>query len=116
MGTYIDGAPGRQFLEAKGSHVLVSDKVGDASAWNRYQWTIYDQQGTRLGAVDSFTSFARFAVVGNTLLFETPAYARRVGDNIQESGPMLRAVGLSNGVEQWSVPLMETKYVGLLPP
>ncbi len=112
----IPGARGRQFLESRGSHVLASDKVADASDWNQYRWTVYTDQGEPLGVFSTFVSFAPFVVQDALLLFVTPPFTRVEGGEPVSSGPSLRAVELTNGVEQWSWLLEDARYRGSFPP
>jgi len=112
----IDGVPGRQFVERRESHVLASNKVADPGVWNRYQWTVYSGEGQRLGALDTFISFAPFVVYDSLLLFETPPFSRTEGETEVAAGPMFRTVDLRNGAERWSRPLREIAYPGPFPP
>lgn len=108
--------PGRQFLSADGRHVSVSDRIADGSAWNEYRWRIYSLDGQRLGDLETFTSYSPFFVYGSTLILESRPFARRIAGEMREEPWKLRAVALSNGIEQWQLEFRDTTYPGPYPP
>ena len=107
--TRVESLPIPQFLSADGRHVLVSERVGDASVWQKYRLTVYER-GTlrRVGAMNSHLSQVAFIVQGSTVLFETGPYSQRTGDQVIDEPLKIRSVDLETGKELWNRPVRET--------
>ena len=112
----LPGVPGRQFVSAEGIHILTSHRENNDSVWNKYRWTLYTRRGERLGSLATHTSYASFSVIDSLLVYETRSFKRRLGGETVAFGPMVRAVALESGIEQWARRLRETAYRGPYPP
>ncbi len=108
--------PGRQFLSADERHVLVSERIDASDGWKEYRWTIYTRAGDRLGSFETFVSYSPFFVAASTLIYETRPFARRIEGELVKESLKIRAVDLSNGVEQWQFAIRDTSYYGPHPP
>ena len=108
----------RTWLSADGRHTLRYERIADDREWNKYQWTIVDNQsGDEIGKLRSHLSQTTFLIVdSDTILFETGAYLRRMESDMANVPRSIRAVDLDTGEEQWSRPLRDTEYRGPFPP
>jgi hypothetical protein len=107
-----------QYLSVDGRHVLVSERIGDDSVWEKYRWTVYtaDTQ-ERVGSITSPFAQAAFFVFGAQLVYEGYPFLRRLpGGEVQDQPLTLRGADLRSGGEQWSRPLRDTSYRGPFPP
>jgi outer membrane protein assembly factor BamB len=102
-----------QFASPDGAYVLASQRVADDRVWDKYLWTIYQRNGTRVGEHRTHAAFAPFAVQGSVLLYVTEPYQLRG----EEPQPMkLRAVDLKTGREIWARQVGDPKFRGPFPP
>src|SRR5262249_50694735 len=114
----IAAAADAQYLSADGRHLLVSERIGDDSVWEKYRWTVYTADtGQRLGSIVSPFAQAAFFVLGSQLVYEGYPFQRRLpGGGMQDQPLTLRGADLRSGGEQWSRPLRDTSYRGPFPP
>ena len=105
-------------LSADGRHTLKYERVADDREWNKYVWTIIDNEtGDEVGQLRSHLSQSTFLIVGSgTIIFETGAFVRRIEAGMQNEPRSVRAVNLESGDEIWSRPLRDTAYRGEFPP
>jgi hypothetical protein len=102
-----------QFASPDGAYVLASQRVADDRVWDKYLWTIYQRNGTRVGEHHTHAAFAPFAVQGSVLLYVTEPFQLRG----EEAQPMkLRAVDLKTGREIWARQVGDPKFRGPFPP
>ena len=100
-----------------GRHTLKSKLIGNDMIWNKYQWTIIDNQtGKQVGQIKSHLSQTAFVVVDSHIIFETGAYVRRTKSGMVNEPLMVRAVDLASGEQVWSRPVRDTTYHGTFPP
>ena len=112
----LSGA-GQQFFSASREQILVSARLEDPAVGGpTYSWTLYSTDGSRLGQLDTLTSYSPFVVTDTTVLFLTQPHAWRDGDEVKGEPLSLRAVSLASGIEQWSLPVRDTTYRGPFPP
>lgn len=117
--TTITGAPPNpnQRISIDGRHTLKSKLIGNDMIWNKYQWTIIDNQtGKQVGQIKSHLSQTAFVVVDSHIIFETGAYVRRTKSGMVNKPLMVRAVDLASGEQVWSRPVRDTTYHGTFPP
>lgn len=101
----LSALPSTQYRSADNRHILVSEKLGNDSEWNKYRWTVYESGSRRrIGEVRSHLSFTPFYVQDDVLIFETTPYRERTK---APEPAKLRAVSLQSGVEVWSVEVRE---------
>ena len=82
----ISGLPEPQFLSADGRHVMVSERIGDDTVWDKYPWIIHERSGARLGQIRAHVRFAPFFVNGTQVVYQTEPSTRRIGAELVE-GP-----------------------------
>lgn len=117
--TNITGAPPNpnQRISIDGRHTLKSKLIGNDKIWNKYQWTIIDNEtGKQVVQLKSHLSQTAFFVVDSHIIFETGAYVRRTKSGMVNKPLMVRAVDLTSGEQVWSRPVRDTAYQGTLPP
>jgi len=108
-GTSIAGVPEPQFLSVDGRHILNSERIADDPEWDKYQWTLYDRgTGARAGAFRAHLRYAPFFVADSRAIYQTPPYARKLGAQLVEEPPQIRAMDLVNGSQLWSHALRDT--------
>jgi hypothetical protein len=118
----LTGIPGvaadpRQRISIDGAHTLRSRRVADDSVWDKYEWTIVDnQRGAEIGRLRSHLSQSAFIVIGSRVLFETGPFVRRTETGLVEEPRSVRARDLQTGNEVWSRPVRDTAYRGPFPP
>lgn len=112
------GGPYRQFLSVDGTFILISERIADASHWDRYEWTIVEQNSEALlGSITAPTSTAPFIIIGSKIVFESKPYIRVLDQEEVIQQPLsLLATDLANGVTMWKHPIRDTKYAGPYPP
>jgi hypothetical protein len=103
-------------LSADGRHILVAEKTDEAGALYKYTLSVWDARRKLLGAFRSFASTVPFFVTGSRVIYETPSYIERVGDELVTRPRMLRAADLDSGQEIWSVIVRDNSYHGPFPP
>ncbi len=104
-------------ISADGRHTLKSALVGDDRTWEKYRWSIVDNQtGKEIGEIRSFRSQSAFVVVGSLIIYETGAYLRRIDNEMHDEPLKIRSVDLESGKQVWNRPLRDTVYRGPLPP
>jgi hypothetical protein len=105
-------------LSADGRHILVAEKTDETGALYKYMLSVWDNTPTRkrLGAFRNFASTVPFFVTGLSVIYETPSYIERVGDELVTRPRMLRAADLDSGKEIWSVIVRDNSYHGPFPP
>ena len=112
----MPGVTGEQFLSADGRHVLTSERVGDDSVWEKYEWTVFERASARrLGSLRDYRSHAPFMVVGTTIFYETGPYERRTEKGLISEPLRLRAVDLTKGAQIWAREIRDTTYRGPFP-
>lgn len=110
------GNDGRRFRAAGGLETLVSREDPGAPYWDRYEWTVFSDDGKILGRTRSHMSYSPFVVLEGMLLFVTQPLSRRTDDQGLISQPlMLRAIDLESGQEAWARELRDTRYQGPYP-
>ena len=117
--TSAAGAPPdpSQRISIDDRHTLKSALVGDDSVWDKYRWTIVDNEtGDEIGQLRSHFSQSAFVVVDSLIIFETGPLVRNIESELAEEPLMLRAVDLDSGQQIWSQPVRETEYRGPFPP
>jgi hypothetical protein len=108
-GELLPDVPQPQFLSADERHVLSSQRVADDPEWDKYQWTIFERDsGGRVGEFRTHLRYAPFFVDQTRVIFQTPAYARRLGQRVVQQPLQLRAVDLNTGTRVWSQPVRDT--------
>lgn len=113
----VAGVPEPWFLSSNGQHVMHPERVANDPTWDKYLWTIYEtESGTSVGSFRTFASAAPFLVVEGRLVYQTPPFTRRDGEDVIAEPPMLRGVDLDNGSEVWAQPIRDTEYRGPFPP
>ena len=111
------GIEGAQFLSVDGRHILVSRPVGEETAWEQYELTVYARDTKeRSGAFKSHVAAVRFIVTDATAIYESQPYARQTGQALVEEPLKIRAVDLKTGNELWSRQVRDTSFVGPFPP
>lgn len=112
----IAAITGQQFVSADGRHVLASERIGDDSVWDKYQWTILERAtGRRVGAITDYRSYAPFMVVGDVIYYETGPLERRTDAGMVSEPLRLRAVNLSTSAVVWTRDIRDTTYRGPFP-
>lgn len=109
---------GRQFRSGDGRHVLATRTVDDPTEWLRHEWILLDRDsGSALGSLQRFYSYAPFVVVERQIALLVPAHGQldKSGQWV-ESGPALAVWRLDDDVLSWRTELLETAYLGELPP
>ncbi|MCH8911070.1 MAG: hypothetical protein IH867_10085 [Chloroflexi bacterium] len=103
---------------ADGRHTLTYERVADDREWNKYVWTIVNNEtGDEIGELQSHLSQSDFVVVDSDIIvFETGAYVRRTESGLIDEPRSIRAVNLGTGVELWSRPVRDPVFRGQLPP
>lgn len=117
--TSAPGAPPdpSQRISVDGSHTLKSTLVGNETVWDKYQWTIIDNETDKeIGQLRSYLSQSGFVVAGSLIIFETGPFVRNIESDLVEEPLMLRAVDLNTGEQVWSRPIRDTAYRGSFPP
>lgn len=117
--TAMDGAAAdpRQRLSIDRRHTLRSKRVADDSVWDKYEWTIVDNEtGDEVGRLRSHLSQSAFVVVGSRILFETGPFVRRTETGLVEEQRSVRASDLQTGNLVWSRSVRDTAYRGPFPP
>lgn len=112
----IVNAPGRQFSSIQDEYVVVIDKVSNDSQWKKYKWTIYKQDGTKVGSIRTNLSFRPFYVVDNTLVFTTVPVIRNIEGELVELPKSLVGYDLSTGNQKWTKEILDLEYRGPYPP
>ena len=112
----VASIPGDQFLSADGRHVLTSTRVADDRVFDKYQWTVFERNGRRLGTLRDYRSHAAFIVVGSSIVYEIGPFERRTERGVVTEPLRVRAVDLSKGEEQWARAVRDTEYRGPFPP
>lgn len=106
-----------QRISIDGKHTLKSKLIGDDRVWEKYQWTIIDNQtGKEVGQLKSFLSQSGFIITDSRILFETSPYARNTASGPQQEPLMVRMVDLKNGTQIWRKPVRDTSFQGPFPP
>lgn len=105
-------------LSADGRHTLQYERVADDREWDKYVWTITDNEtGDEIGQMKSHLSQSVFVIVNSdTIIYETGAFMHRTDAGLQSEPRSVRAVNLESGDEIWSRPLRDTAYRGEFPP
>ncbi|SDZ20785.1 hypothetical protein SAMN05660209_05029 [Geodermatophilus africanus] len=104
----LPGLPEPQFLSADGSHVLISERLGDESVWEKYQWRIFDRSsGQQVGAIRSHVRFLPFLVSGSQVVYVVEPHVHRQGDALVEEPAQVRAIDLQSGEPRWSQPVRD---------
>jgi hypothetical protein len=114
----LPGLRGVQFRAADDRHVLESLDVDDPLLGPAHRWIIHARdRSERLGSLVSAFSQAPFLVQGSTLVYRTGAVGQRTADGAWTEQPT-RLVGydLEHEIELWSVPVLELKFRGAMPP
>ena len=107
----------RQRLSNDGRHTLRSHRFGDPGDWEKYEWTLIDNQtGAEVGKLRSHLSQSAFVVVGSLALVETAPFVRRTEDGLVEEPRSIRAYDMRTGQTVWSRPVRDTTYRGPFPP
>ena len=107
----------RLLISIDGNHTLKSKRVGDDSVWDKYQWTIIDNEtGDEIGQLRSYLSQSGFVVVDFRIIFETGPYVRSTESGLVDEPLMVRMVDLRSGDQVWSRPVRDTAYRGPFPP
>lgn len=107
----------RQRISIDGSHTVKSTLVGNDSVWDKYQWTIIDNEtGKEIGHLRSHLSQSAFVVVDSLIIFETGPFVRNIKSKLFGEPLMLRAVDLNSGDQVWSRPVRDTAFRGPFPP
>jgi hypothetical protein len=117
--TSTPGAPPdpTQRISIDGNHTLKSKRIGDDSVWDKYQWTIIDNETEdEIGQLRSYLSQSGFVVVDSRIIFETGPYMRNTESGLVEEPLMVRMVDLRSGDQVWSRPVRDTVYRGPFPP
>lgn len=112
----INNVSGRQFSSVQDDYVAVIERVSDDSQWEKYKWTIYERNGTRIGSIRTNLSFRPFYIVDNTLIFTTVPVVRNVSGEIIEEPKSLIAYDLSTGNQSWIKEILDLEYRGPYPP
>jgi hypothetical protein len=118
----LTGPPGvppdpTQRISIDGNHTLKSKRIGDDSVWDKYQWTIINNEtGTKVGQLRSHLSQSGFVVVDSRIIFETGPYVRSTESGLVAEPTMVRMVDLLSGDQVWSRPVRDTVYRGPFPP
>jgi hypothetical protein len=100
--------PGPQFLSADGSHVLISERIGDESVWEKWRWRIFERSdGRPVGEVRSHVRFAPFFVRASQILHLVEPHAHLVGDALVDEPVQVRAADLETGEPVWSQPVRD---------
>lgn len=108
-GAALPGVSQPQFLSADGRHVLSSIRVANDPDWDKYLWTIFERDsGRRAGELRMHLRYVPFLVAGMRVIFQTPPYARRQGEEIFQEPLLLRAADLDTGTPVWSQPVRDT--------
>ncbi|WP_223789036.1 hypothetical protein [Marinicella meishanensis] len=105
---------GRQFVSPKGQFVLISERLPSNQAI-KYRWTIYTASGQQLGQLTAPMSYAPFTVVGDLLLYMTPATGQLSNGALIKNPPLLKAHSLSKQQPVWEHPVRDLKYFGQMP-
>ena len=106
-----------QFFSGDQRHVLASEQVTDDRTFEKFRWTVVSAAGdVRLGTIRSFVSQAPFGVVGERLLHESPAHARRIAGEMKAFPLSIRSIDLRTGQVRWTRPIRDTSYAGPFPP
>lgn len=112
----VASVTGDQFLSSDGRHVLASERIADDSVWDKYQWTVFDRSGQRVGTLRDYRSHAPFLVVGTTMYYETGPFDRRTESGAMVSEPLrIRALELAKGAQLWIRAVRDTTYRGPFP-
>jgi hypothetical protein len=100
--------PGPQFLSADGSHVLISERIGDESVREKWFWRIFERSNGRpVGAVRSHVRFAPFFVRGFQIVHLVETHAYWDGDALVDEPVQIRAADLRTGEADWSQPVRD---------
>ena len=110
-------ADSSQRLSADGRHTLRSEQVADDREWEKYRWSIIDNEsGEEVGQLSSYLSQSPFVLVGSRIIFETGPYTRLIDSIMVEQPLVIQMVDLETGEQVWSRPVRDTTYRGALPP
>ena len=100
--------PAPQFLAADGSHVLISERIGDDSVWEKWLWRIFERSTARpVGAVRSHARFAPFFVTESQIVHLVEPHGHLVDDALVDEPMQIRAADLQTGESLWSQPLRD---------
>ncbi|HWW85504.1 MAG TPA: hypothetical protein VNZ26_18035, partial [Vicinamibacterales bacterium] len=106
-----------QISSGDGRYVLESERVGDDSVWEKYQWTITDRQtGQQVGRIRAHSAMSPFAVSGNMLVYESFPSTRQTPNGIIREPLKIHAINLSSGTEAWNREIRDTAMRGPFPP
>ncbi|MEM7081561.1 MAG: hypothetical protein AAF465_02425 [Pseudomonadota bacterium] len=114
-----DGAVGKRALySADRQHIATHRPLSPQArqSGQRYEWHVYSADGKRLQTFASAVSFSPYIIVGNRLLYVTPARKWRAEERTEINPMSVRAIDLNSGVELFKVPVKDTRYNGPFPP
>ena len=106
-----------QVLSADGRNILVSRLTGNTADLEKYTLAILDRKtNVRLGEFKSYVSVVPFILIGSRVIYDSPAYVQRVGSELVQQLPKIKAIELLTGQQVWSLDLRDTAYRGSFPP
>lgn len=103
---------------AERKFVLASERVGAGGPQDpEYRWQIFSlESGERVGELRRDVSAAPFFVWNDNVIYESRPHGYRVGEVWVDEPMKIRALRLSQGVQQWDRAVRHLEYRGPVPP
>ena len=102
-------------VSANSQFVAITQRTSEA--FNRYRWSIHSMvDGDREVMIDSPYSIGSFDAIDGRVVYLGYPWTRNDGGVMKSEPLRLVAVDMVSGAEQWSLPVRDTKYRGVLPP